>query len=635
VASLSSVRTALGNIGAGVSLAFTGIRESLSAIASGVKGAFSVSGEIGRAFGDGFKSIGQALRGQGQAIGQAAGVVLGGALVASFSARLAFGSDNLGDALAGGLGLAASGLGAFAATGSGPLAVAVVGLGTLVAAFQSSAQAARDSAETVRGYVGILEQLGDVSRDQATRALVTQAFRDLDPKVLRTLVGEGITIPVVTDIILSGDNARLAELQERLNDIEGIRSRLARNFNPLNLFKDTSLSDAAKAVGEIFENTDLAFQAQGDLEAAAGKTASALGRVVGVLNAAPGAAAALTEEGKNALSAVRSLGEFLESSAGKAFIARERLVSYFDAGSEVLKGRLEGVNRQLEIATDRARDARDSLIEYLSGPKRDVGADAVTETILEVDRLGQSLKSILEAEGFNLEGVINPAKLESILSGASQTFRDFAISLLDAGKISTRQDLFDAFKPLSDAAAEVGGEAGERILDEILRYLGTIKNDGALEAEIRGVLVTDAVVEQVQRFQDETKVQLEVFLAVRDGTVEDFLLSVQSVFDLFRPSIKPVWDDSDIPEWAKGLSSIPVSVLNATSRPAGSLDSVTQQPAPLASPQGRLNPYMPPGINVQGDFNIYEAENAQNTTRAILSLSSARGTVSTRFMGGM
>lgn len=125
-----------------------------------------------------------ALRGQGAAIGQA----LGGAVLAGFGSVISGQQLGQGNTVIGLSGILASSLGAFAATGSGPVAVAVGGLGLLVSLFQDSGEAAAAAAAQIDRYTEALRGVPAAERAGAIADEVREAFNALPDEIRDILI---------------------------------------------------------------------------------------------------------------------------------------------------------------------------------------------------------------------------------------------------------------------------------------------------------------------------------------------------------------------------------------------------------------------------------------------------------------
>jgi hypothetical protein len=550
-----------------------------------------------------------------------------------------------------------------------------VGLGVLVARLQEAAQAAKDADERTRGYKESLLGLEGAALRAALGADVRQAVQSLPTEVRQALVKAGGTIPVLLDIIETGDKDALDEIIRRLQVAEGFTDRVGREIGnivtgktlpepgkllrkipgldriPLpfgepeqvrgvqeviDLFGEFSTAyNEALGEDELRKAEDFALKIQASFSlipdrldeagAASGRFRLNFGQTTDLVNRL------FFDLGQNG---VRFAGNLTEKArelaltfAGNPDSAKEKLKEF---GEELktaartkltnLEANLSLINELLGRAKTAASEAREALTQYLRGPEaaaNDVKG-AVNNAIIEVDRLSQSLASILEGAGIDGLDKRGTANLEQLLAGADQRFQQLAGELFDLGVITNREDLFDAFRPITEVADEIGGESGQKIKDQILEFLGRIKNDGDFDNLITKIFDERANVQQYEQIKmtiEDDIIVAKFDLELVDGAIDRI---INRVIAELEGRVTPTTADQAFGNAVFGPNAL------ALAQPT--------PPPPLNTPDGRNAVIRTDGVYIENQI-FYEVNDGQDAARNItLALGSAGGggTSSTR-----
>lgn len=427
---------------------------------------------------EGLSNLGGALRRSGAQVAQAAGAVAGGAFATSFISRALFDINSTGaDKLQAGLGLAATGAGIFAVTGSPLLAAGAVGIGLLAGAFASNAERAKEAAAAVRDYAQALEGLTDPGeRAEAISERFFETLRNAGGDIRESLIDAKFNYEEFAAAVEAG------RLDEEFGNLSVDAITLSRIFEGLTEQGEFPFIEQLRDSGVTFSDTYelLRFINEEIDRIEGGISQQSQLQTLADINFDPSV---------RALETIRSL---IEASGGASGVATGAAQAYRDKLTELNDQRLDGLRNQVDTtksALDEARgaadDARQAFIDFVSGANQDLSLEGATnQAVSNIGRIAGSL-----TEQLGKAGGIAAADLELTFGNVQEEIG----RVLNAGQFTSEPEARAALFPLIAAAQEIGGDAGDeikRLIEESLSNFNTtegrdlLKNALDLESEI-------------------------------------------------------------------------------------------------------------------------------------------------------
>jgi len=499
-------------------------------------------------FSQGIRAIGQSLRQQLPAIGQAAGTILGGALAASFSARLLLQGESLGERVAGGLGLAATGLGVAGALGFTPVGIAAgtaaVGIGLLTSALQNNSQQAQETEQRIRSLREELLRFDDPGSADALSAALEKALKDLDIDAKEALSEAGLTVDAIVEALANPDDILKATelLDSAFDEYNGKFKFRTEELDQLVEFLqarglDITLEDIAQTfqtgTRKGFRPDEAILKPLKDTLAEV-KTAAAEAQIeVGFVSPDVTGTAVLNSI-NDYVGGLIEAGEEQQALAEAAGIVEEALTAAFN----VEKGKLQDNVNDAKNALDEARTAADqalnAILQFFRGEELDA-TEALDKAVLAAPRLAQSFKDAIDAGFTGLTGNIEESSQVGISlfnEAARQVANDVGGILKDGlgTSILTEQDAQSALGPYILGLLEQGDNAARDIASQFTDNISAGDFDfnaliqGLVDAGDTGTaLALQTIQDKVVGAFDEEEIQanLEILAELAENTVPD------------------------------------------------------------------------------------------------------------------
>jgi tape measure domain-containing protein len=470
-------------------------------------------------FSQGVRAIGQSLKTQLPAIGRTAGTVLGGALGAAFSARLLLEGDSLGDKVAGGLGLAATGLGVAGSLGFTPVGIAAggaaVGIGLLTSALQSNSKRAEEAERRIRSLQEVLLEFDDPKSGEAIASALEKTITNLDLDLKQKFLdafGEG-AVPALAQIFDSPD--AVAQFSAGLESFRrDIAPSIGDGFRDLFTLSSSDVQKALSGLQELFDefgldldvNDFVTISETGSITDFTGY--DELAKIFSDLDDAFGnieVDVALT----TAPGAFENIPALIDEQAQQRFGGLQIIAATADVKAAIIdafnveKGNLEQNVSDAKSALDDARTAADqalqAVLQFFRGEELDL-TEAADKAVLNVERIADSFDKAAE-EGFAgfVDGIATGSQLGvSLANEAARALVSDVSSILGPGIaegiVVDEQTARAALSPLVTTILQEGTDASKQVALDLAEQLATGDYDfSALIASLEGDLSEGSV----------------------------------------------------------------------------------------------------------------------------------------------